>query len=1015
MKDLISFKDLVTEIDEDYRDPLTGLYSVSGLRHIMRKVLEKFDPDNIVEVIFFNVSEFALYNQTYDLTGGDKLLCDIADSLNLTFKNSVCVRFSGDHFVVVTTNPTLDRDIMKIHNDVKMYGGKSMEIKAGVYEMRLDDDIMEAIDCARLACISIKDRFDKTYRFYDNSLKQALNNKRYVLDHVDMAIEEGWLKVYYQPIVRIRSGEICDFEALIRWDDPTYGMMQPNKFVPVLENSNQIYKIDMFVIEQVAKDLNKMKETGMGMVPVSVNLSRQDFDREQCMIFEYIEEILEEYDVPKDMLDIEITESVLGQKEKVLRKELKKFNDSGYNLWMDDFGTGFSSFNVLKNYHFDVLKIDMQFLKEIENEGASAKTKTILYSIIRMAKRLGMETVCEGTETEERLRMLSDLGCEKAQGYYFSRPIPFEQIVDLPFEYEKRETRVYECETGMISVLDPPVHSKSNGIRHQPMALLEFKNGYARVLQDNHSFREFFKGDEGARFQFEKWANSDSIFSKHFHEAALRACASSEAQELDFVLDGQFGIIEFDFISRIEDGDAFSLVMRMENLQTGRGLKTVSLKQAAIRNVFMLYQFAHVFDLDSKSVLLLYNGDAEYSLKRDEMEMVEGVRLFASTFIAPEDQSRFIDFYSEKNMREMYHIEDGYKSNVFRTKKNGKYKWMIYTVIPFEYLDRWYIFSGCRDVDKYELPEGMDLSLQKFILEENTEASVNDTKDVMEEIAKKMLFGDPSIKRTLDMLDIGVFWKNKNRKFVGANKYFLDYYGFHSFADIAGLNDEEVGWHINPNAFKNDEEDVIRFGISINGKVGNCLRKGDNRTIIAFKRPLYINGEIEGLVGCFFDVTDLIDILPKFKMENRSRKRDDLPILNAQEYGDTLSLYIREYERYNHDFIMLMIEIDGYADFIKKNGIDGFDPIDDKLSKLLINISGVDSVVARTEGNTYVVLHQFSDMDEVSNLSRKVGQGVATVLPSNLAAVVNTLVFSGLSEEEKHDLRWNFASDKYTD
>jgi len=1015
MKDLISFKDLVTEIDEDYRDPLTGLYSVSGLRHIMRKVLDKFDPDNIVEVIFFNVSEFALYNQTYDLTGGDKLLCDIADSLNLTFKNSVCARFAGDHFVVVTTNPTLDRDIMKIHNDVKTYGGKSMEIKAGIYEMRLDDDIMEAIDCARLACISIKDRFDKTYRFYDNSLKQALNNKRYVLDHVDMAIEEGWLKVYYQPIVRIRSGEICDFEALIRWDDPVYGMMQPNKFVPVLENSNQIYKIDMFVIEQVAKDLNKMREMGMETVPISVNLSRQDFDREQCMIFEYIEEILEKYNISKELIDIEITESILGHNEKRLRNELKKFNESGYNLWMDDFGTGFSSFNVLKNYHFDVLKIDMRFLKEIEDEGASEKTKTILYSIIRMAKRLGMETVCEGTETEERLRLLADLGCEKAQGYYFSRPIPFEQIIDLSFEYEKKETREYEQETGLISVLDPPFNINKHGIRHQPMALLEFRNGYARVLQDNQSFRNFFKGDEGARFQFEKWANSDSIFSKHFHEAALRACDSSDVQELDFVLNGQFGMIEFDYISRIKDGNAFSLVMRMENLQTGRGVKTVSLKQAAIRNVFMLYQFAHVFDIEDDSVLLLYNGDSEYSLKREEMEIGDGVRLFASTFIAPEDQSRFIEFYSEKHMREMHHSEDGFETNAFRTRKNDKYKWMIYSAVPFEYLDKWYIFSGCRDVDKYELPEGMDLTLQKYILEENTEASAHDTKDVMEEIAKKMLFGDPSIKRTLDLLDVGIFWKNKERRFVGANKYFLDYYGFRSFAEIAGLTDEEVGWHINPNAFKNDEEDVIRFGISINGKVGNCLRKGDNRTIIAFKRPLYVNGEIEGLVGCFMDVTDLIDILPKFKMENRSRKVEDVAVLNAQEYGDILGLYIREYERFEHDFIMLMIEIDGYADFVKKKGPEGYNPIDERLLKLLIDISGVDSVIARTEGNTYVVLHQFSDMDEVTTLSREVGQGVAAVLPSELAAVVNTLVFSGLSDEEKQDLKWNFASDKYLD
>ncbi|MCR4781757.1 MAG: GGDEF domain-containing phosphodiesterase, partial [Lachnospiraceae bacterium] len=694
MKDLISFKELCTELDEDYLDPLTGLYSISGLRHIMRRALEKYDPDNVVEVIFFNVSEFALYNQTYDLTGGDKLLCDIADSLRLTFKNCVCARFAGDHFVVVTASLSMDREIMQIHNDVKMYGGKSMEIKAGIYEMNLEENIMEAIDCARLACISIKNRFDKTYRYYDNSLRQALNNKRYVLDHVDKAIEEGWLKVYYQPIVRIRSGEVSDFEALVRWDDPTYGMMQPNKFIPVLENSNQIYKIDMFVIEQVAKDLVTWREQGRQLVPVSVNLSRQDFDRDLCMIYEYIEEICDEYKIPSSLLDVEITESVLGTNEKYLRHELKKFNDGGFKLWMDDFGSGFSAFNVLKNYHFDVLKIDMNFLKEIEDEGASEKTKTILYSIIRMAKRLGMETVCEGTETEERLKLLASLGCEKAQGFYFSRPIPFEQIGDLDFGFENETRRVYEKNTGLVNVIDAPMAQNSDLIHHQPMTMIELYNGYARVLQYNKPFEAFFKGKEEAKFTFEKWANGDTIFSKHFHEAAARCKNTKEVQEIDFVLDGQFGVLAFDFISEDKESGMYSIVLRVENVQAGRGMKTVSLKQAAIRNVFTGYQFAHVFDIENNKVLLLYNGNSEYRLGNDEMDIDVGVRTFASKLIAPEDQNRFIEFYSSKHLKELYHSEDGMESNAFRTRYNDKYYWMIYNVLPFEYLDKWYAFSG---------------------------------------------------------------------------------------------------------------------------------------------------------------------------------------------------------------------------------------------------------------------------------------------------------------------------------
>ncbi|MCR4782055.1 MAG: PAS domain-containing protein, partial [Lachnospiraceae bacterium] len=370
-----------------------------------------------------------------------------------------------------------------------------------------------------------------------------------------------------------------------------------------------------------------------------------------------------------------------------------------------------------------------------------------------------------------------------------------------------------------------------------------------------------------------------------------------------------------------------------------------------------------------------------------------------------------------KHLKELYHSEDGMESNAFRTRYNDKYYWMIYNVLPFEYLDKWYAFSGCRVIEKFDLPEGIDISVAKLLVDDDVENNAVDEneKDTLEELSKGLLMSDKSISEMMNLLDIGIFWKNKERKFVGANKYFLDYYGFSSLTDIAGLNDEEVGWHINPGVFKNDEEDVLKYGISITGRVGNCLRRGDNRTIVAFKKPLHINGKIEGLIGCFFDVTDMIDILPKYKIENYKVRLDNVPVLDVHEYGETLGLYIREYERYKHDFVLLSIEIDGYSDYITKNGREKYDETNQKLVKLLVTLAGINSIVARIDGFSYSILHQFDNRDEIVSLSREIGQEVAKILPQGLAAVVNSLVFSGLSEEEKRDMKWNFASDKFLD
>ena len=296
----------------------------------------------------------------------------------------------------------------------------------------------------------------------------------YILEHIDEAISKEWLKVFYQPIVRIRTHEISDCEALCRWRDPTFGMLSPSLFIPILEENDLIYKLDMFMIDRVLMDIKGLREQGIRTVPISVNLSRQDFEINGESIFDYIEKEIKKYGLKRRDLDIEITESIINSDDTLFRTEMKQFYAAGYSLWMDDFGSGFSSFNVLKNYHFDVLKIDMVFLKDIDDPEASDNTKNILYSIIKMAKRLGMETVCEGTETKARVELMRELGCEKAQGFHFCKPCQLSKLLNMNMKWESSDAREYEEKISLISVIDAPTPTKKKEtIIHRPMAIVE--------------------------------------------------------------------------------------------------------------------------------------------------------------------------------------------------------------------------------------------------------------------------------------------------------------------------------------------------------------------------------------------------------------------------------------------------------------------------------------------------------------------------------------------------------------
>lgn len=251
-------------------------------------------------------------------------------------------------------------------------------------------------------------------------MKRELNEaeeRQFIIEHLDEAIDNGELVVYFQPVIRALTEKISGFEALVRWISPELGFLPPNRFIPVLEEENLISRVDIFVINEVCRLLHQYEhDEEYGNVPVSINLSVLDLNAmDMCQV---LIDATEKYNISRDMLHVELTESVMATDEQLVKDRISRFHEEGFEVWMDDFGSGYSTLNSLKDYEFDVLKLDMKFLSS-----NTEKSWNIMQSIIALAKNIGVGTVAEGCETKEQVEMLRRIGCDKIQGYYFGKPM----------------------------------------------------------------------------------------------------------------------------------------------------------------------------------------------------------------------------------------------------------------------------------------------------------------------------------------------------------------------------------------------------------------------------------------------------------------------------------------------------------------------------------------------------------------------------------------------------------------
>ena len=692
------------------------LCQVTGLLNMMpfMRYVSAHLQDELAEpliFIYFDIENFKSFNQRYSFQQGNRLLRYVADLLRETFEGNLVARFNDDHFAVATQSENPGDCIQFIHERIRVYDlGLPMEVKAGIYRPPKDvRDVALIMDRAKIACNSIKNTYDMTWAEFNPAMEEALNFRSHIIRCFQEALIEGYIEVYYQPEIRAMTREICGFEALARWKDPVHGMISPGVFVPVLEDAHLSPQLDLYIIEKVCQSIDRMRREvpGWELLRVSVNLSRADF-RLMDMV-QAVEDVRLRYDVARSLLNIEVTEGAMNDDEKFLQGEIARFRATGYEVWMDDFGSGYSSLNNVKDYVFDVLKIDMNFLRSFETNPKSA---IVIRSIVNMAKELGMHTLAEGVETEEQLEFLREIGCEKLQGYLFSPPMPLDQAIAYCHGPAAKTTvepfrlAGYYSEIGSINVLSGEAFER----RGSPeigdalsLAILEEENGEIRYLYQSRMFKTFLRSIE----LDEESANTPHYERRLRQNRRMIARMMTEADRTgrevytDFITRNSFNSVRLRLVTR--DADDTRAVFLMATVNVSRFSPAAGSVQEALNQIVGLYDRVDLFDLASKKIRQLYRAVTEPPLIKEYTHFEEVVEHYAEECVIPPERKLFRTFYSDKHLHAV--LEDKMAREEVAVLFNkempdGSHMLRLHHLVPFRLGQRDFVISCIQAINE---------------------------------------------------------------------------------------------------------------------------------------------------------------------------------------------------------------------------------------------------------------------------------------------------------------------------
>lgn len=417
-------------------DSLTGLYSKEYFYQRVKEILAR-NPNKDYDIICSNIENFKLINEAFGIPTADKLLCGFADLLQARIKDrGICGRLNADQFACLVEHQTDYTDTIfreELERINALTEIKNIVVKWGVYPVRENPVSVEQMcDRALLTVQSIKGQYGTYYAVYNDALRRQIQREQQITDSMETALAERQFELYLQPKYRVKDAALIGAEALVRWQHPEWGMQPPLEFIPLFEKNGFITKLDKYVWDEACSIMEKWDRVGKSFISLSVNVSRADIFHSD--IVDVLLETVERHGLEPERLHLEITESVYAEAPEQIIETAGRLQELGFVIEMDDFGSGYSSLNMLSKMPVDILKLDMKFL---QNEIQGSSNEGIIKFIMNLAHYMELGVVAEGVETENQLNHLRAIDCDCMQGYYFARPMPvpeFEALMEKALE-----------------------------------------------------------------------------------------------------------------------------------------------------------------------------------------------------------------------------------------------------------------------------------------------------------------------------------------------------------------------------------------------------------------------------------------------------------------------------------------------------------------------------------------------------------------------------------------------------
>ncbi len=414
-------------------DELESVVKRAGKRNRFRRNVNGllYSSSGSIGFIQFDIRKFKIVNDIYGEKFGDEVLDFVIKQLaSVCHEDQFFVNLRSDVFMVVTEYDSEEELVEFIHRldeKIRVYKNVKLQMSYGVYTV--EDKSMEMRqmeDRAAMARKAAKNNILSNILFYREQFKETLYNRKCIEENLQTAITERQFMMYLQPKYSIAKNEIIGAEALVRWRHPKRGMIYPDQFIPIIEENGFIKKVDYYIWAEACRFIKRCKDMGICSCPISVNVSRVHLQDNECI--DVLSDLIKSNGIPKELLELEITETADDQQISVKALQLK---EEGFTLVMDDFGSGYSSLNILLETPFDVIKLDKKF---IENMMVSKKGRLILEQVVLMANKLYLGLLAEGVETREQVDLLKKIGCDQVQGYYYAKPMPEEEFFALLVE-----------------------------------------------------------------------------------------------------------------------------------------------------------------------------------------------------------------------------------------------------------------------------------------------------------------------------------------------------------------------------------------------------------------------------------------------------------------------------------------------------------------------------------------------------------------------------------------------------